>query len=241
MNKRGILISFCFLMILVVAILGNVIHTSSTRKNIDYENRDVYNIESDRNLSIVIDIDRKLLYVIDLDENEIIKEYVVATGKTETPSPIGTFKIVEKARWGGGFGSRWMGLNVPWGKYGIHGTNRPGSIGYGASHGCIRMRNEDVEELYSMVKIGTTVTLISGNYGPFAYSPRVLRPGDRGADVQEVQKRLKQKGYYEGSIDGVYGDGTKHALLKFLKDNNLPITDKIGPEIYEKLGIIIMD
>ncbi len=59
---------------------------------------------------------------------------------------------------GGGFGSRWMGLNVPWGgKYGIHGTNQPGSIGFNASAGCIRMRNKDVEELYNLVEYNTTV------------------------------------------------------------------------------------
>ncbi len=60
-----------------------------------------------------------------------------------------------------------MGLNVPWGgKYGIHGTNQPGSIGFNASGGCIRMRNQDVEELYSLVESGTMVNITNGQYGP---------------------------------------------------------------------------
>ena len=43
--------------------------------------------------------------------------------------------------------------------YGIHGTNRPTSIGKAASHGCIRMRNQDVEELFELVQVGDEVEL----------------------------------------------------------------------------------
>ena len=43
--------------------------------------------------------------------------------------------------------------------YGIHGTNRPTSIGKAASHGCIRMRNQDVEELFDLVQVGDEVEL----------------------------------------------------------------------------------
>jgi hypothetical protein len=50
-----------------------------------------------------------------------------------------------------------MGLSVK--GYGIHGTNNPGSIGHNASHGCIRMKNHDVEELFQMVAVGDRVEL----------------------------------------------------------------------------------
>ena len=43
--------------------------------------------------------------------------------------------------------------------YGIHGTNAPKSIGKAASHGCIRMRQNDLEELFALVDVGTTVEL----------------------------------------------------------------------------------
>jgi lipoprotein-anchoring transpeptidase ErfK/SrfK len=43
--------------------------------------------------------------------------------------------------------------------YGIHGTNRPNSIGRNVSHGCIRMRNHEVEELFKMVAVGDQVEL----------------------------------------------------------------------------------
>jgi lipoprotein-anchoring transpeptidase ErfK/SrfK len=50
-----------------------------------------------------------------------------------------------------------MGLSAP--GYGIHGTNVPSSIGQAASHGCIRMRQADLEELFELVTVGTVVEL----------------------------------------------------------------------------------
>ena len=241
MNKRIRIILLLFILTLVVIIIGNYIHIFFIKKGINYENKDTYSKIDKNNLAILIEVDRKQLYLIDLSSNEIIKNYVIASGKPDTPTPLGTFKIVEKARWGGGFGSRWMGLDVPWGKYGIHGTNKPGSIGFNASAGCIRMRNKDVEELYNLVEYNTIVSIENGEYGPFSYGFKDLRPGDRGADVMEVQKRLKLRGYYEGSIDGIYGEGMKQSLIQYLKENNMLLTDRIGHEIYTKLDIILMD
>jgi len=54
-------------------------------------------------------------------------------------------------------GTRWIGLNQA--GFGIHGTNAPGSIGRAASHGCIRMRNRDAEELFEMVRVGDVVEI----------------------------------------------------------------------------------
>jgi len=240
MDARIRIILLLFILVLIVIVIGNYIHNIFVKNNSIDENRDTY-VENSNNISILIEVDKKKLSVVDLDNNMVIKTYAVATGKSDTPTPLGTFKIVEKAKWGGGFGSRWMGLDVPWGKYGIHGTNRPGSIGFNASAGCVRMRNKDVEELFDIVNHNTTVTIINGIYGPFGYGMRSLKPGDRGADVAEVQKRLKVLGYYSGSIDGIYGEGMKNALIQFLKKNGIPLTDTISNDIYEKLGIILMD
>ena len=103
-------------------------------------------------MMIVVDtIQLKLTLYVD---GEPYKTYPVAVGRPNqfTLSPVGEWRIVHKSRnWGGGFGTRWMGLNVPWGIYGIHGTNKPWSIGTRASAGCIRMFNRDVEELYAWV------------------------------------------------------------------------------------------
>jgi lipoprotein-anchoring transpeptidase ErfK/SrfK len=54
-------------------------------------------------------------------------------------------------------GTRWLGLDQR--GYGIHGTNQPHSIGHRASHGCIRMRNHDMEELFELVQVGDAVEL----------------------------------------------------------------------------------
>jgi hypothetical protein len=50
-----------------------------------------------------------------------------------------------------------MGLSLK--GYGIHGTNVQSSVGKAASHGCFRMRKQDVEELYTLVQVGDTVTV----------------------------------------------------------------------------------
>jgi hypothetical protein len=202
---------------------------------------DTYKKPENKNFTIHIEVDKKVLHLIDSSNHKIIKDYNIATGKTSSPTPLGTFFIVEKGRWGEGFGSRWIGLNIPWGKYGIHGTNRPSSIGANVSGGCVRMRNSDVEDLYDRVGIGSAVVITNGYYGPFGNGLRNLRPGDRGADVLEVQKRLKILGYYDSALDGIYGESMKKSLIKFLKDKNIPLTDEISGNIYEKLGIILMD
>jgi len=92
-------------------------------------------------------------------DNELFKTYPVAVGKPSTPSPKGVFTIVRKAlNPGGPFGVRWIGLSKR--HYGIHGTNNPNSIGKDISHGCIRLYNEDVSELYDLVLIGDTVEIM---------------------------------------------------------------------------------
>ncbi len=194
------------------------------------ENKNTYNI--------VVDLNEHELYLVNRDTKKIEKTYHIAGGKPSTPSPIGTWTIIDKeAGWGGGFGTRWMMLNVPWGKYGIHGTNKPLSVGGAISLGCIRMLNKDVEELYSKVGIGTTVVIYGGPYGLFTNEFRTLSPGDRGADVYEVQRRLNERGYYTGKLDGIYGEDMKKDVIKFRIDNKLNITHFIDKEFYNALGI----
>jgi lipoprotein-anchoring transpeptidase ErfK/SrfK len=100
-----------------------------------------------------------------------VEVYDVAVGKPSTPSPVGTFTIVNRLAHptyyrpgvviGPGdrnpLGTRWMGLSEK--GYGIHGTDQPGSIGYARSHGCIRLRNADVERLYERLRPGDVVEL----------------------------------------------------------------------------------
>lgn len=232
--------AFILLMLTVIFLIvfGNyLIHVNSEWYS---GNQAVYNKNRGEKI-ILIEIDKKTLYLIDNNDINYLKKYSIATGKPSSPTPIGTYKITNKGKWGEGFGSRWIGLDIPWGNYGIHGTNKPGSIGFNVSAGCIRMRNSDIEEIYEEVNVGAKVVIINGHFGPFGYGFRNLRPGDRGADVLEVQKRLKIYGFYNGDLDGIYGEGMKHSLINYIKENGLELTDEINEEIYEKLGIILMD
>ncbi|TQR14104.1 L,D-transpeptidase [Psychrobacillus soli] len=90
------------------------------------------------------------------DASVLLKTYPIAVGKILTPTPTGNYIIINKELDPGGpFGALWMGLSKP--HYGIHGTNDPSSIGKEVSHGCIRMHNDDVLELSSMVPTSTNV------------------------------------------------------------------------------------
>lgn len=105
---------------------------------------------------IIVSIEAKTLSLY--RDGRLVKSYPVATGKPSTPTPRGNFTIVNKQiNPGGPFGTRWMGLSIP--HYGIHGTNNPASIGTAASNGCIRMYNEDVNELFNLVSVGTIVNI----------------------------------------------------------------------------------
>jgi lipoprotein-anchoring transpeptidase ErfK/SrfK len=104
-----------------------------------------------------IEIDLKRRKLILFDDNKKIKEYPVAVGKPETPTPAGNWTITKKSLWGAQFGGHFMRLSVPTGIYGIHGTNKPWSVGHALSHGCVRMYNQDAAELYKKVSVGTPV------------------------------------------------------------------------------------
>jgi lipoprotein-anchoring transpeptidase ErfK/SrfK len=109
---------------------------------------------------------------------KLVRKFGVATGQAVYPTPTGTFEIVDMqlnpwwrppdSPWARGekpippgpgnpLGTRWMGLSAP--GVGIHGTPDDASIGYSASHGCIRMHIPDAEWLFHHVEIGTPVVI----------------------------------------------------------------------------------
>lgn len=208
---------------------------------IEEKNEPIPTVSTSENLVIFVDLVDQTLILYDLNQEKNIKQYTIAGGKYTTPSPLGTFRITFKAKWGEGFGTHFMGINVPWGKYGIHGTNKPNSIGWASSHGCIRMRNKDIGELYPMVKIGTKVVIHNGPFGPFGKGLRTIKPGDRGSDVYEIQKHMKEKGYYPLRVDGVYGEGMKQWVLKFRKAHQLHSSHYIDQSFYNKLEIELFE
>jgi len=187
---------------------------------------------------VILALDRELVV---LDDGKPFKRFPVAVGKFSTPTPIGLFTITQKDAWGEGFGSRWMRLSVPWGIYGIHGTNKPWSIGSFESGGCIRMHNAHVEQVYEWVKVGTKVFIVGGVDGPFTFGLNTLTQGSKGSDVVEVQKRLAGHGFYNGPIDGSYGYNTREAVIAFQKANGLIPSGNVDKATYEALGIILFE
>jgi hypothetical protein len=127
---------------------------------------------------IVIRRDTRQLYLY--NGAELKRVFRVATGQSSYPTPLGKYEIVTKQRnpwwyppsgsaWAEGkepvppgpgnpLGTRWMGISVPY--VGIHGTPDSASIGYSASHGCVRMLIPQVEWLFEHVEIGTPVYII---------------------------------------------------------------------------------
>lgn len=188
---------------------------------------------------ILVDVEESRLYLFENDK--IVKVYKCAGGKPSTPSPIGTWKIIQKANWGEGFGGSWMGFNVPWGQFGIHGTLDKYSIGWSSSHGCIRMNNEDVAELYKIIPYGTKVTIVDGVYGAFGKGFRSLKSGMYGSDVLEIQKKLKELGFLNASPNGKFGEATEEAIKMFCKQNKMYVTKIITPELIQKMGFTLID
>lgn len=106
------------------------------------------------------------------DGDEVLKIYHVSTGANNS-TPVGTFKVTSKLVDPVWFnkgvvvppdspqnvlGSRWLGFDIP--GYGIHGTIEPETIGQQVTAGCVRMLNRDVEELYSLLPLGTEVVIV---------------------------------------------------------------------------------
>ncbi|CAI8888062.1 MULTISPECIES: L,D-transpeptidase [Bacillus] len=118
------------------------------------------------------------------ENGKYVRTFPVTTGKRNTPTPEGTFCIINKYKNkeyhrknipGGApnnpLGTRWIGLNEK--EYAIHGTNREGTIGRRESNGCIRMHDRDIQWLYDRVSLRTKV-IISQFYTSPEYAAHKL-------------------------------------------------------------------
>ena len=134
-----------------------------------------------------------------------------------------------------------MGFNVPWGNFGIHGTTEMYSVGWNSSHGCIRMNNDEVAEIYKYIPIGTKVTIVDGVYGAFGKGFRNLKSGMYGSDVLEIQKRLKELGFFTSNPNGKFGAETEKAVHAYCRANNLYIRKTIDIELQKHMGFELID
>ena len=162
-------------------VVAGIVHAlgTNTRLAIHFKTKAVKPALTSSQIGPVILINRSLNRLTYFDRGQLHR-FPVATGQRIYPTPAGTFHIVVKwmnpwwypptyDAWAKGLkpvppgpynplGTRWMGLSSP--GVGIHGTDAPSSIGYSASHGCIRMQVPDAEWLFDHVGIGTTVFIV---------------------------------------------------------------------------------
>lgn len=179
--------------------------------------------------ALYIDLDALIMTVY--IDGSIFKTYPVSGGADETPSPVGIWHVKEISDWGEGFGGSWIGLDVPWGVYGIHGTRKPWLVGkQHVSHGCIRMKDENAKEVKDLVSIGTVVQIKQDSL-PF----RKMGRGMAGSDVYKTQIMLQNQGFYTGTIDGIYGQRMEKAVKNFQKTYHIKDDGTIEKNTYEKI------
>lgn len=181
-------------------------------------------------------VDLNALNLTILVDRRPFRSFPVAIGKLDTPSPAGSWRVVNKGYWVRGK-TKWLGLSVPFGVYGIHGTNQPWSIGRRASNGCIRMYNHHLDDVYDWVNPGTTV-YIEGD--PFR-DRRELKRGLAGSDVYFLQIRLKQLGYYPKRPNGFFDYWTETALKQCQEKLGLPVTGVLSSPEYFRLRLHMTD
>ena len=119
--------------------------------------------------SILINVADRTLSILDMRGGQLA-QYPIAVGKLETPTPIGAFLVrsldPRPVTRSGTFGTRWIEFfrrkspDGSWFVYGIHGTNEPRKIGRAVSHGCIRLSNHDIEEVFQRAYVGEPVVII---------------------------------------------------------------------------------
>lgn len=142
-----------------------------------------------------IEINRLTKKLMLYQQGQLYKTYPIAIGKPATPTPLGEYKVYEKnPHPHPGLGTRWMAFTYQ--RHGVHGTFNPWTINTAATAGCVRMYNEDVEEIFPLTPIGTPVIIFERQeevqtpphkkaVGKEIY---FVRPGDT---VETIAKRFR--------------------------------------------------
>jgi lipoprotein-anchoring transpeptidase ErfK/SrfK len=164
---------------LLRAAIAHALHTP-TRARLRLPMKPVPPSRTRANFGPVIVIARESKRLTLYNATSPVRSFPIATGTAEYPTPLGSFSIATMQRdpwwypppdseWARGakpippgpgnpLGTRWMGLTAP--LVGIHGTPDSASIGYSASHGCIRMHIPDADWLFDQVHVGTPVVIV---------------------------------------------------------------------------------
>lgn len=153
---------------LVMLVLATVMSSATSAAAQALANSPASSLEPSQR-RVVVSLPERTLSL--LENGQVVRVFPVAVGAPQTPTPVGTFTIKNRIPnptyyrpgkvIGPGpsnpLGTRWMGLDLK--GYGIHGTDEPQSIGHALSHGCVRLRNDDVEQLFELLRPGDIVEL----------------------------------------------------------------------------------
>lgn len=180
-------------------------------------------------------VDTKHLHLTLYKDGKREGRWPIAVGKFTTMTPVGEWRIANKGYASGVFGTRWMGIDIPFGSYGIHGTNRPWSIGSYASAGCIRMFNHDVERLFEIVSVGTPVTIVG--WSPSLAWTNALPAGTIDWHIPLLQWALRREGFDPGRADARLGPDTMKAIAEAQRVLGLPPVDAATPDLFRLLGL----
>lgn len=175
---------------------------------------------------ILINVPARKLWLLDR-AGRLLREYPVGVGRPQFPTPEGEFSVIRMVK-NPGFenpykakgasriapgsnnplGTRWIGFKATaQGEYGMHGTNRPQSVGQLSSHGCVRMYVKDAEDLFERVTFGTPVTVsydrtvvkTRGNAVVMTFAPNSF--GTAGASEDDVSEAIRAY-FPEARLDG---------------------------------------
>ncbi len=125
---------------------------------------EIVSVKDNRNADLTLErgnifINKSIRQLTLFNGDSQVRSYPVGIGKPSTPTPEGNYTVAAKLLNPGSIlGTRWLGLDFD-PNYGIHGNNAPWSIGHLVSNGCVRMHNNHVEELFTLVRIGTPVII----------------------------------------------------------------------------------
>ena len=98
------------------------------------------------------------------------------------------------------------------------------------------LRRRVLSLLLAVVLLGSIGTIAAVQSGDDSIST-LSKMGSRGDEVRRIQQKLKNWGYYTGSVDGIYGSQTQNAVRKFQRDNGLTVDGIAGPKTLSYLGI----
>lgn len=155
--------------------------------------------------SVYLVVNSKTNYMGYYKNGNLVKEFRVSTGKKNTPTPNGKYKIVNKIKdrpyYQGGIpggspnnplGDRWMGLHVgsTYGTtYGVHGNNNENSIGKNITGGCIRMHNKEIRWLFDQISTGAYVIVDNSN---LSYTKIASKYGVTLNDPNAITENIKK-------------------------------------------------